>query len=71
MDLKFKLKDDSIDSFKDLMKETGLNDGDLITHALSLYKACWREHTRGFRICVVDQDCDILKELVLNNDGTK
>lgn len=74
MDLKVKLKDDSIDAWKRLKSDTGLNDEDLLTHALTLLNACVYENRRGYRICVVDDDADILKELVLNfsnGDGTK
>lgn len=73
MDLKVKMKDDSIDTWRRLKADTGLNDADLLTHALTLLNACVYENRRGHRICVVDEDADILKELVLNfsnGDGT-
>lgn len=70
MDLRFKVTDDSIDTMNRLKRETGLDEAELISHALSLYNACLKEIAKGKKICVVDDENDILKELVLNN-GTK
>jgi hypothetical protein len=69
MDLKVRLKDDSVDIWKRLKSDTGLDDAGLLTHALTLLNACVYENRRGHRICVVDEDADILKELILNLDN--
>lgn len=45
---------------------------DTIEFALQLYLACIKEERRGRRICSVDNDGDILRQLVLfDDDGTK
>ncbi len=45
---------------------------DTIEFALQLYLACIKEERRGRRICAVDEDGDILRQLVLfNDDGTE
>lgn len=66
MYLRFKIDNDSLETLNTLKKETGLDDAGLITHALSLYNICWKEINKGRKICVVDEDTDILKELILN-----
>lgn len=68
MDLRLKVKDDSIDTLNRLKRETGLDDGELLSHALSLYNACLKEVAKGKRICIVDDDGDVIKELVLNTN---
>lgn len=69
MDLRFKVENDSIDTINRLKKETGLDDAELISHSLSLYNLCLKEVAKGKKICVVDNDGDVIKELCLNLDN--